>query len=432
MKPILSIPVQTKAGLVDLGFFQAFEEGGLLRWPNHKDVVRSEIKDTVWSRAATVMGGMRSQVVVFNADTIRSSRRYVDGGDINKIISPAEYTDLHYLTNLCSRNNLMVIPPANLASTDPPVLTLDREGSLAVYVGREGCGVPGRDILMFRPTSANQEEGVDVSIIEGLLEPILAERKADGTVVFEAYGDYCRTVLNPEEIIMLCVDLSRSMRNRCDFLDLQSNEDAHVRLPPTTNNRNTTVAASGNVAAENPAFDLPGPDDLKEYLRTHESYEDFLAIIQSGKDDFQRRRNAKLVLQILQQLDEEQIQAKTKKLEDIRRHRSYYSNRTRANNLERDLNTIRNRSLRMHRYENLICAWFLTCLSRNTSLPDPLTWKPGNEVPKIPKVSQDSGAGGPNFEIPREHCCHISNEIMEDPVITVDNYTYERKNIERW
>jgi len=32
MEPVLSVPVQTKAGLLDLGFYRAFQQGGLLRW----------------------------------------------------------------------------------------------------------------------------------------------------------------------------------------------------------------------------------------------------------------------------------------------------------------------------------------------------------------------------------------------------------------
>lgn len=69
------------------------------------------------------------------------------------------------------------------------MLTLDRQGSLDVYVGREACGGDaGKDILIFRP--AVGEESVDASVITQLLEYILNRRNADGTNIFEAFGDH--------------------------------------------------------------------------------------------------------------------------------------------------------------------------------------------------------------------------------------------------
>ena len=431
MDPVLSVPVQTPAGLVDLGFFEAFIEGGLLTWTNHTTMIKSSAIDRAWSRIAAISGGATAQVVGFNADMIGSSSHYADGGDINKVISPTEYTDLQYLANLCSRNQLTVTPPAALASASAPVLTLDREGSLAVYVGRAGCGAePGRDILMFRPTSGSEEEGVDVSIITQLLEPILAQRTADGTIVFEAYGDHHRKMIAPDEITMLCVDLSCSMSDRCGFTDVQINEDADAQI-----NRNARTGGDGSTTrtTENPAYHLPDTDELKEYLKAHESYDDFIAIISTAHNDYHRRQNAEKVLQIIQQLDEQQIEAKRKELETLRRKASHFTIRTRADNMERELNILKNRSLRLQKHKNLLCAWFLTCVGKQASSPDTLIWwKPGDAVPKVYKAPQQAGSEVPKFEIPREYCCHISNEVMEDPVITVDNYTYERKNIERW
>jgi hypothetical protein len=84
-------------------------------------------------------------------------------------------------------------------------------------------------------------------------------------------------------------------------------------------------------------------------------------------------------------------------------------------------------------YESLLCAWFITCIGRSSAnIPDPLVRPPGDTMPTVPKAVQQAGSDNPHFEIPREYCCHISNEIMEDPVLTVDNYTYERRNIEQW
>ncbi|KAI4936692.1 hypothetical protein J4E86_011309 [Alternaria arbusti] len=427
MQPVLSQSVQTTSGLVDAGFHEAFAEQGLLCWTNGDSSKRTSTVDRTWDRIAKVSGGTKTQVLVFNSDAARSSSRYMDGGDVNKIISPAEYVDLTYLANLCSRNQLSVTPPASLASASAPVLTLDRNGFLAVYVGRAACAEAGRDILMFRPRSVyEEEEAVDVSIITQLLEPILTQRRADGTIVFEAYGDQHRKLTTPDEITMICVDLSRSMAHRCGFVDIEHSEDAEEELQQQV--RSTTDTAPP-LPVENPAFDLPEPDELKEYLRSHESYDDFLAIVNTGKDDYHRRQNAEKVLQILQQLHEQQIDSKREELGKLRQQASQQWLRNRSEHIDREINVLSNRSLRLQKYKSLLCAWLIACLG-NTLVSDPLTWKPGDIIPNVYKEIQATDQ--PRFEVPREYCCPISNDVMQNPVITVDNHIYERKEIERW
>tara|TARA_R110002003_G_scaffold48_14_gene4033 strand:+ start:19078 stop:22614 length:3537 start_codon:yes stop_codon:yes gene_type:complete len=429
MDPVLSTPVQTNAGLLDLGFYKTFEAGGLLVWTNDNSTAKISGLDNARSRVATLSGGTKAQLVAFDLDAVRSSTRYVDRNDISAVVSSAEFSELSYLASLCSRNELNVVPPSALPSATPPVLTLDREGSLAVYVGRSGCGGPGDDIRMFCPTSENEEESVDVSVVTQVLEPILARRKADGTAVFEAYGDQHRKMTAADEIIMFCIDLSRSMDDRCGFVDVQSNEndDAQLRL-------NHRIAADTSIepAVEDAAFPLPSVDELKEFLKAHESFDDMVAIVRSGKDDYRRRGNAEKVLQILEQMDAQQIKVKAKRLEELKLQASHFLFRTQAEIIEYELATLRNRSLRTQKYKNLLCAWLLTTIGHGAALPDPLAWKPGDAIPVVPKASGQSRHSGPTFHVPHDFCCHIGSEIMEDPVLTIDNYTYERKNIERW
>lgn len=429
MEPVLSVPVQTKAGLLDLGFFKAFQQGGLLRWTNDNDTNKAATPDSAWSRMAVLSGGTKARIVAFDFDAVNTNTRYTDRGDVTTVVSQAELSELSYLAGLCARNQLSVIPPSALPSATAPVLTLDREGSLAVYVGRADCAEAGRDILIFRPTSAREEENVDVSIVTQVLEPILTQRKADGTVIFEAYGDQHRKLVAPDEIAVICIDLSQSMTQRCGFVDVESNEDADAQINrrPSANPQNPSI-----VMAENPAYHLPDSDELKEYLRSHESFDDCLAIVRTGRDDFQRRLNAEKVLKILQQLDTLQIKAKAKELEKLKQRSSHFMYRTQVENIERDLNTVKNRCMRLKQYTTLLCAWLLTCLGEDESLPDPLLWEPGDFMPEVPKALAQNEPTGLKFEIPRELCCHISSEIMDDPVKTADGFTYERKNIERW
>jgi hypothetical protein len=172
---------------------------------------------------------------------------------------------------------------------------------------------------------------------------------------------------------------------------------------------------------------------VTKYPKTHESYDDFLAIISTGRDDFHRRQNAEKVLLVLHQLHDQQIEAKSKELESTRQCATQCYYRTRAEAIDRDINVLRNRFLRLEKYKSLLCAWFNASIGRRSATtPDPLMWRPGDAIPTVYKPIRQAGSDRPRFEIPRNYCCHISNEMMEDPVITVDNYTYERRNIERW
>lgn len=70
---------------------------------------------------------------------------------------------------------------------------------------------PGKDILIFRPTSGG-ELAVDVLIITQLLVPILERRESDGTAIFDVFGTGLeRKFKAPNEIIMLCVNYSASI-----------------------------------------------------------------------------------------------------------------------------------------------------------------------------------------------------------------------------
>ncbi|KAJ8116748.1 hypothetical protein OPT61_g1881 [Boeremia exigua] len=425
MQPVQGPTIQSKAGLIDTGFYDAFAEDGVLTWINSNDTAKVPSIDRTLARVAMLAGGRRAKMVTFNSDAVAFNARYPDK-NISTVVAHAEVSNLQYLATMCSSNHLSVIPPADLPSSSPPVLTLDRQGFLSVYVGREACGVAGRDILMFRPLSS--EEAVDVSIITQLLVPILARRNADGTVVFEAYGSQHREIKDPDEAVVVCVDLSTSMNLRCGFTDVEENEDADASI-----NRASHAAAPATVPpqVEHPGGERLALDELKEYLLSHSSFEDMLAIVRAGSGEQYHQRNARKVLKILGQLDQQHITAKTRELEDARRRATSSFYRGQVATSERDLTALSNRLARMEHFADPLCA-FLTYRAENAgSLPEPEIWRPGAAAPTV-AAPQSPAYTGPSFNLPSELLCPISNEIMEDPVMTVDNFTYERKNIERW
>ncbi|KAJ4303176.1 hypothetical protein N0V90_002069 [Kalmusia sp. IMI 367209] len=426
MEPVIS-PVQTTSGLVDQDFFDAFDAGGLLRWSNENNngLVMASERPVV--RACLLSGGIKTQVISFDIDAVNSDHRYADCGDVTKVISPAEFSDLAYLAGLCGRNKVGVIHPSALPSANPPVLTLDRAGLLAVYVGRQACGQAGSDINMFRPTSAIVEESVDVSIITQLMIPILERYSANGTSVFESFGDHNRQIKDPDEVIMLCVDASSSMDSRCGFIDVEENEDATV---PAMTDVFEHSDFNSESYTEDLQFDRPALDELREYLSQHESFDDMLAITQSGYNEFQRSENAAEVLEVLRLLLQQNINSKEKELE-IRRGLTNHHRRHFMQNIERDLANLKNRTIRLSQYRDALIA-FLLYRADNRVLDQVMTWTVGDEVPRIPKSSVLPRSDASKFEIPMDYLCPISTDLMEDPVLTVDGFTYERKNIERW
>lgn len=196
--------------------------------------------------------------MVFNPDAVAFATKYPDK-DISTVVVQSEATNFQYLATMCSSNGLSVAPPSDLASASAPVLTLDRDGFLAVYVGREGFGSAGRDILMFRPLSG--DEVVDVYVITQLPVPILARRNADGIVVFEAHGSHHRQVKVPDEAVVVCVDLSQSMNERCGFIDIEENEDATASI----SSRQPVVTTSTSPPVEHPGGELLALEELKGY-----------------------------------------------------------------------------------------------------------------------------------------------------------------------
>ncbi|KAF2996796.1 hypothetical protein E8E13_000636 [Curvularia kusanoi] len=427
MLPVRGVPVQAKIGLLDAGFYDAFAEDGVLDWNNSTDTAKASTLDRTLSRVATLAGGKRTKLVVFSPDAIAFTRRYPDK-DIAAVVSQAEATNLQYLATMCSNNGLGVITPSDLPSASAPVLTLDRDGFLAVYVGREGCGgVAGRDILMFRPLSG--EEAVDVSIITQLSVPILARRNADGTAIFEAYGAHHRQVKEPDEAVVVCVDLSRSMDERCGFMDIQENEDAAASINP----RHHQVAQDAMIpAVEHPGGERLALEELQEYLLNHDSFEDILAMVLVDIGDDDRLTNARKVLDLINQLDQQHLNVKSERLADTRERAtsSYY--RLQVTALERDLIPLSNRIARMKHFADSLCAFLVYRAEIAGSLPEPQPWRPGAAPPTASEQRPSAPPESAGYTIPNELLCPISSDLMDDPVMTVDNHTYERKNIERW
>jgi hypothetical protein len=156
-----------------------------------------------------------------------------------------------------------------------------------------------------------------------------------------------------------------------------------------------------------------------------------LAIVHAGNGDRHRLQNASIVLQVLGQLDQQQLKAKTEGLAIARQRATSFYYRNEAAASQSELITLSNRIARMKRFADSLCAFLNYRAEVAGSLPELHTWQPSAAAPPIAE-QRAPPIMNTDFTIPNELLCPISSELMEDPVMTVDGFTYERKNIERW
>lgn len=100
---------------------------------------------------------------------------------------------------------------------------------------------------MFRPACG--EEHVDIAIITQLIAPILEDRVKDGTDVFDSFcGGSKRKQIKPDEIIMFCVDCSKSMHDPSDFEELAEidSEESNSEKDYSTDEGSDSVASRGS------------------------------------------------------------------------------------------------------------------------------------------------------------------------------------------
>ncbi|KAH8659259.1 hypothetical protein BGZ60DRAFT_544304 [Tricladium varicosporioides] len=425
MDPIFNA-IQTNFGIVEKGYFEALKAEGIIHWKAGGDPLSSLPIEAQTKRVAYLCSGIVPEITIFDMDRFNSFSGYSNNSNAD-IFTPRELSDLNHLSVLCSRNNFSVLAPSALPSAQAPALTLDREGHLAVYVGRAACAMPGRDIAIFRPADGG-EEHVDVSIITQLLVPILARRQVDGTAAFEAFGDCTqRKYVTPDEIIMLCVDCSKSMEDDNDFSE--TIEEMVENDPDREDSDDERVTAS----VEDSSFQVARLDDMKALVSEHESLDDMLSIIHDTQSS-KRKDVASRILEILSGMYSTELSHNLKKLEKLKLTAPNYL-------YQRQLEGQESRNTKLKSFiagfttHSAAIIDFLVYRAMNFAVLDtPWTWGVGDDIPEIPVTASTTSFAGdmPSLTIPENFMCPISKDLMDDPVKTCDGFSFERNNIERW
>lgn len=267
MEPMLSI-VDTNLGLLERGHFEAIKSG-LLKFADAGLGVPRELElDGRTRRAALLTGGILARIISFDMDVLFS--KGVSVPDREQQIIAGHELELSHLAVLCGRNGLSVVAPSRLANSSAPALTLYGNALGAVYCGRQPCGDPGSDFMIYRPTRGG-DTTIDPAVVTQLIAPILTTRQADGSAVFDAPGDVTqRKIETPDEILMVCIDCSASMSSNAGFIDMIE-DDPLPRRPQTLMQQHDLDTKTDALTAE--------LDEVKEWVKDHESFDDVLRTI---------------------------------------------------------------------------------------------------------------------------------------------------------
>jgi ubiquitin-protein ligase/uncharacterized protein YegL len=430
MEPI-AFPVDTRIGLLEKGCFDALK-AGIIQFTDpdlNESLTEVSLRSQV-SRAAFLSGGLLSSITMFDLNSLASNYRYENGDASDTILTSEDLSDIIQHAVTCAAVKMSVVPPASLGSSPSSVLTLDRDGLAAVYLGRKACGSPGQDFLIFRPTKGGECD-IDVSVVTQLLEPILAARVADGSAIFDGVGEAIKRKSDkPSEILMICVDCSSSMSKSAGFNDNEVEDDdveksaEEILLQDIRENE----IHFGTI------------DDAKETLQNHESFQDIVYAVKACRGTIQKA-TAALLLQRLSDLKISELQQWMSKLELLQGNVHWLAHGRRRDREVAESEVQERRSfiasLAHHQPALVEFLLYRACCISDTNGSESWRWTIGQEIPNSSTSRNDSSdiqlvSTDLSLTVPPELCCPMTQELFDDPVKTVDGHTYEQSAIRKW
>ena len=167
-------------------------------------------------------------------------------------------------------------------------------------------------------------------------------------------------------------------------------------------------------------------------LASHESFEDMIGTIQAVNSRMQATV-ANHLLRMWSEITSADLKASLKHLEFLEQRLSQYHYQRELRSRESHHIELKTLLVGINAHKQSLCDFLLYRAANSESLDDQWRWDFGDAIPKMPKVSSDNEPNNElaEFQIPDEFLCAISRELMDDPVITSDGFTYDRNNIER-
>jgi U-box domain len=149
---------------------------------------------------------------------------------------------------------------------------------------------------------------------------------------------------------------------------------------------------------------------------------------------YRRRDVASKVLQVLNGLASQELSSKLQRLDELKSRVTWGFYRAQVEAQESDITKSRTYIAGLNVHKQPLVDFLLYRAIDFENLDDKWTWTLGNTIPKISKQSSNSAStplDKERFAVPDEFICPISREVMDDPVISSDGFTFERTAIER-
>jgi hypothetical protein len=174
-------------------------------------------------------------------------------------------------------------------------------------------------------------------------------------------------------------------------------------------------------------------DEIKKAISEHESFSDMLYIVHDTVAS-RRRDVASNILVLLSGLTSQQLSKSLERLELLKQRVTVAFHRAQAANCESEITKLKTFTAGLDVHKQAIIDFLIYRASNMEAFEKEWTWTLGNDIPKIPKRSSGTSSNQllqERFAIPDEFLCPISREVMDDPVLACDGFTFERNEIER-
>ena len=300
-------PVSLPHGLVERGSSEAYSNGGLLSWSNGRSPQLPIQTNGLTQRLAVQCGGAYHEVVYFDfGELVLSGKNAEICRNLEGHLRPYDIVELSALADACNTYSLNVVLPIALPSFSAPVLTINRDVNLSVFIGRAKCASPGEHVNVFCPTSG-EDSHIDAAELTKAQESRPKEYEGIALETFTSLGHGRmpeQTV--PKELLMLCIDCSRTMRepsNREEHRTLekqvysdQKDTQTLAHLPISTlNDIVNSFLPSGNPQADSSAMSF---SEAKALISGHEWFGDMVAIVRAAKNTYQPMLAKKVLLHL--------------------------------------------------------------------------------------------------------------------------------------
>ncbi|KAK8073445.1 hypothetical protein PG994_004344 [Apiospora phragmitis] len=265
--------------------------------------------------------------------------------------------------------------------------------------------------MLSRPLHGN--ETIDVAVIEQLIAPLLKAYQVDGTSAFDQYGGAAvKRLLAPDEVLILCVDVSTSMGSDTDFTGV--------------NDTDGSIGASDARALVEPEFYNQGiMDEATELLCDYEGSDDMVAVV-AFYDHTRRRCAASKVVETMQTMLLSDITHMSKDMGRIRDHASPDEKAT-------ELKKLKVLWAASKTHEEVVIDFLIyRATVASPEISQRWTWSAGVEQPTVRASQRIPGLGSDILHLPHNLRCPISHTLMTDAVTTADGHTYSSAAITEW